>query len=119
MKLMNGRNMNRRAFLKLPALLPFVQLGSSFRSEEHHFQHEYILGTSLDLTLWTPHARDADGARQTILQEIDRLSRILNTRDPLSEISLFENSKLARNPSRELSEVLDAYDYWDRRTDGA
>ena len=115
---MNRRNMNRRAFLKLPALLPFVRLDSAFPSEEHHFQYESILGTSMDLAVWTPNSRAAAGVRQTVLEEIDRLSRILNTRDPASEISLLENSNLARKPSRELSEVLDAYDYWERRTDG-
>src|SRR5262245_27796116 len=118
MKHKNGRNMNRRAFLKLPALLPFVRLDSAFPSAEHHFQYECILGTSLDLAVWTEHSRVADGACQTVLEEIDRLARILNTRDPASEISLLENSSLARKPSRELTDVLNAYDYWERRTGG-
>jgi thiamine biosynthesis lipoprotein len=118
MKYMNGRSMNRRAFLKLPALLPLVRLDSSFPSGEHHFQYECILGTSLDLMVWTQHSRVADGVCQTVLEEIDRLARILNTRDPASEITLLENSNAAHKPSRELKDVLDAYDYWERRTGG-
>jgi FAD:protein FMN transferase len=53
-----------------------------------------------------------------VLQEIDRLASILNTRDPASEISLLENSNIGRKPSHELAEVFDAYDYWERRTGG-
>ena len=54
----------------------------------------------------------------TETEEIDRLSLILNTRDPASEISLLQNSTPGRSPSRELQEVFDAYDSWERRTDG-
>jgi len=110
--------MNRRSFLKLPALLPLVSFNSTLRSEEHHFGYESVLGTSLDLVVRTSSTRVAERARQTVLEEIDRLSSILNTRDPASEISLLENSKLGRSPSRELQEVLDAYAYWEHRTDG-
>jgi thiamine biosynthesis lipoprotein ApbE len=110
--------MNRRSFLKLPALLPFTVFGSALRSEERHFQYDGVVGTSLDLVIWTPRSSVAEGAARTVLVEIDRLASILNTRDPASEISLLENSNLGRNPSYELKEVLDAYDYWERRTDG-
>jgi thiamine biosynthesis lipoprotein len=111
-------DMNRRSFLKLPALLPLVSFDPAFRSEEHHFGYESVLGTSLDLVVRASSSSIADLARQTVLEEIDRLSSILNTRDPASEISLLENSKLGRSPSRELQEVLDAYAYWEHRTDG-
>src|SRR5262245_39267830 len=110
-------DMNRRSFLKLPALLPLVSFDSTLRSEEHHFGYENVVGTSLDLVVRASSARVADDARQTVLEEIERLSLILNTRDPASEISLLENSKAGSSPSRELQEVLDAYDYWERRTD--
>src|SRR5262249_25166171 len=113
-----ARKLDRRSFLKLPALLPLSALGSAFCSEEHHFQYECVIGTSLGLVVWTPDSRVAECACQTVLQEIDRLALILNTRDPKSEISLLENLNSPCSASRELTEVLDAYDYWERRTDG-
>src|SRR6516162_8696328 len=112
------RKMTRRSFLKLPALLPLTALGGTLHSEEHHFEYEGVLGTSMDLAVWSPHSGVAEGACRTVLHEIDRLASILNTRDPSSEISLLEQSRSRTNPSRELQEVLDAYDYWERRTGG-
>src|SRR5262245_42992618 len=111
-------HMNRRSFLKLPALLPLVSFDSTVHSDDHHFGYENVLGTSLDLLVRTSSWLVAERARQTVLEEIDRLSLILNTRDPGSEISLLENLELGRAPSLELQEVLDAYAYWERRTDG-
>ena len=113
-----GRNMDRRSFLKLPALLPLAALGSAFRSGEYHFQYERVIGTSLDLVVWAPHSHVAECVCQTVLEEIDRLASILNTRDPTSEISLLENSNGGRNLSRELRDVFATYDYWERRTGG-
>jgi thiamine biosynthesis lipoprotein len=110
--------MNRRSFLKLPALVPFAALDSALHSEEHHFQYEGVLGTSMDLVVWTARPHKADGVRRTILEEIHRLDSILNTRIAHSEISLLENSGGSRTSSRELQEVFDAYDYWERRTGG-
>jgi len=113
-----GPNLNRRSFLKLPVLLPLTAFGATSPSEEHHFQYEYVIGTSLDLVVWTPDSRIAESACQTILKEIDRLALILDTRNPASEISLLEFSNRNGKPSRELREVLDAYSYWERRTGG-
>ena len=113
-----GPTMTRRSFLKLPALLPLTALGSAFGPPEHHFRYEGVVGTSMDLVVWTPHSRLAERACRIVVQEIDRLASILNTRDPASEISLLENSKDGRKPSHELAEVLNAYDYWERRSNG-
>ena len=82
--------MNRRSFLKLPTLLPLIDFGSAFRSEPHHFQYESVIGTSMDLVVWSPSSRVAEGACQTVRDEIDRLASILDTRDPTSEISRLE-----------------------------
>ena len=110
--------MNRRSFLKLPTLLPLIDFGSAFHSEPHHFQYESVIGTSMDLIVCSPSSRVAEGACQTVREEIDRLASILDTRDPDSEISLLEGSNDRRDASRELTDVLDAYDYWERRTGG-
>jgi thiamine biosynthesis lipoprotein len=109
---------DRRSFLKLPALLPLNALSTIVGADEHHFQFEYVLGTSLDLTIWTSPLRAAEDACRTVLKEIDRLTSILSTRLPTSEISLLENSTTPRNLSRELTEVLAAYNYWSGRTRG-
>ena len=72
----------------------------------------------MDLVVWTPREHDADSVCRTILKEIARLDSILNARVAHSEISLFESSAGTLTPSRELREVLDAYNYWGRRTGG-
>src|SRR5262245_51719578 len=110
--------MNRRSFLKLPALLPFVDLPSTLRLEDHHLGYESVIGTSLDIIVRSTSSTVAEGVCQTIRDEIDRLTHILDTRDPTSEISLLESSRGARHLSRELTDVLDAYEYWERRTGG-
>jgi FAD:protein FMN transferase len=110
--------MNRRSFLKLPTLLPLVDFGSAFRSEPHHFRYESVIGTSMDLMVCSPSSRDAEGACRTVLEEIDRLRSILDTRDPASEISRLEGPNDRRETSRELMEVIRAYEYWERRTGG-
>ena len=53
--------MNRRSFLKLPALLPFIDLGRTSRFEDHHFAYESVIGTSLDLIVRSPSVRVAEG----------------------------------------------------------
>jgi thiamine biosynthesis lipoprotein len=110
--------MNRRSFLKLPTLLPLVGFGSTFRSEPHHFRYESVIGTSMDLMVCSPSSRVAEGACRTVLDEIDRLRSIFDTRDPASEISRLEEPNDRRETSRELMEVLRAYEYWERRTGG-
>jgi FAD:protein FMN transferase len=112
-----ARDMSRRSFLKLPAFLPLTAFDSAFHSGEHHFQYEGVIGTSMDLVVWTRNSNVAEHARRVIFEEIDRLASILNTRDPASEISRLENSDF-RGASHDLQKVLAAYDYWERRTDG-
>ena len=110
--------MNRRSFLKLPTLLPLIDLGSQIPSQPHVFRYESVIGTSMDLVVCSASLRVAEAACQTVLEEIDRLKSILDTRDPTSEISLFEGSSDRRNASRELTAVLDAYECWEQRTGG-
>src|SRR5262245_39020219 len=110
--------MNRRSFLKLTALLPAVDLGWTSSVDDHHFAYESVLGTSLDLIVRSPSVRVAEGVSRTIREEIDRLASILDTRNPASEISRLESSGDDRGASRELADVLRAYQYWERRTGG-
>lgn len=110
--------MNRRSFLKLPALLPLMKVGMPSGSVEHHFQYESVVGTSMDLVVRTPTRRVAEGACQSVRDEIERLASILDSRDPASEISLLEHSNLASAVSQDLAEVLAAYQHWERRSGG-
>jgi thiamine biosynthesis lipoprotein len=110
--------MNRRWFLKLPALLPLRALGAATNLREHYFRYEGVIGTSLDLIVWTPSPNVARRACNTILEEIDALAGILNTRDPNSEISILEHSGGSHRVSPELAEVFDRYNYWERRSSG-
>jgi thiamine biosynthesis lipoprotein len=110
--------MDRRSFLKLPTLLPLINFGSAFRAEQHHFGYESVIGTSMDLLVCSPSSRVADAACQTVLEEIDRLRSILDTRDPASEMSRLGYSTAGTDASADLLEVLRAYEYWERRTGG-
>jgi thiamine biosynthesis lipoprotein ApbE len=110
--------MNRRLFLKLPTLFPLIGTGWAFRSEPYHFQYDFIIGTSLDLVVCAPSAEVATRACQTVCDEIDRLRSILDTRDPASEINRLDVANATSIVSRELTDVLHAYDWWERRTGG-
>src|SRR5262249_32662961 len=103
--------------LKLPALLPLIDFGLS-RSEPHHFRYESVIGTSMDLMVGSPSSRVAEDACQIVLDEIERLRLILDTRDPASEISRLERSNAWPEASPALRVVLDAYERWERRTAG-
>src|SRR5215510_3667858 len=100
--------MDRRSFLKLPALLPLFDLGSAWRGEPYHFGYESVLGTSMDLVVCSSSSRLAEGACRTVLEEIDRLRSILDSRDPDSEVSRLERSNTGRELSGDLLRVLDA-----------
>ena len=110
--------MDRRSFIKLPALLPFLGSGSAGRSTTYSFHYDSVIGTSLDLVVCSPDGRVAEEVCRSVRAEIDRLASILDTRDPASEISLLERSHSGRKISSELADVLGAYDHWERRTGG-
>ena len=86
---------------------------------DHHFPHDDILGTSLDLTVAADSPAVARECEAVVLAEVERLRRILSTYDPASEISRVNASKAAVPCSAELIEVLSLYDTWRARTGGA
>lgn len=112
-----SRKLSRRSFLALPALAPIASLDSGWKLGEHHFQYEYVLGTSLDLAVWTPDAVLAQRADQAVREEIRRLSSILNTRDPGSEIQRLGELHCPPRES-DLGRVFAAYAVWESRTRG-
>lgn len=109
-------NLSRRSLLSLPAtgvLIPRGVLGAT----EYRFHHDHIMGTSLDLVVLTTSEREAETAEAAVLGEIARLSRILSTYDPRSEISRRGGER--ENQSPELSALFAAYDDWNHRSGGA
>lgn len=109
-----GPGIARRSLLSLP----FLHLAASAKTNgEYRFEHENVLGTSLELIVSTPSKKDAAAVEKKVLDEIDRLAKILSTYDDRSEIRRVEQFGGPR--SSELSNVLNAYADWDHRTAGA
>jgi thiamine biosynthesis lipoprotein ApbE len=97
-------------------MAPLATLRSA-RSAEHHFPYDHVIGTSLDLVVWTSNTVKARDAEMAVLEEVHRLTAILDTRDPDSEISRLGESD-GPGRSRDLSKLLSDYDYWNELTGG-
>jgi thiamine biosynthesis lipoprotein len=97
-------------------MVPFAALRGA-QPDAHHFSYDYVIGTSLDLVVWTSNVEAARTAEAAVLEEVHRLAAVLNTRDPHSEINRLGETD-GRGPSRELAEVFSAYDHWAERTGG-
>jgi len=83
------------------------------------FHHEGVLGTSLDLQVQAPDAQQAAVVETAILDEIERLRKILSTYDETSDISRVNVSTTPVPCSPELLDVLSFYDYWTAKSRGA
>lgn len=99
----------------LIVLLPTSAAGAKFA--RHSFHRDNVLGTSLDLYVATTTADVAKRCEEAVFAEVTRLARILDTRNPDSEISRLNRD--ARVPSGEVREVLDLCDKWRSRSGGA
>ena len=97
------------AFLRLTAAEPQI----------FKFHHDNILGTSLDLVVSATDAQQAAGAETVVLDEIERLRKILSTYDPASDISKLNASSGPVPCPPELIQVLSYYDYWSAKSKGA
>lgn len=98
--------LTRRAWLALASAVPAFA-----RPRVYTFRHDYVLGTSLDLTLTGVSNDQALAAEAAALATVERLQRVLDTRNPQSE--------LRRGvASPDLQNVLDAYRLWEQRTGG-
>jgi FAD:protein FMN transferase len=86
----------------------------------HVFQHEHVLGTSLELKISAPTAAEAARAEAAALAELDRLAKILSAYDPASEFSRWLETWQKPVPvSPALFEVLGLFDDWRTRSGGA
>lgn len=116
--------MHRRDFLRTAAAgaagpLASTAAGAGFAPREFHFRHDFILGTSLDLTVFASDAGAAEACEDAVLGEVERLRRILSAYDPAGELSAVNRSSHPVRVSAELVEGLRFYEYWTRRTGGA
>ena len=97
-----------------------VSYDGSGSQRTYLFQHENVLGTSLELKFIASTYEQAQIAEAAALEQIDHDSKILSTYDPNSEVSRWLKTKGAAVPvSGELFEVLDLFDQWRTRTGGA
>jgi FAD:protein FMN transferase len=80
--------------------------------------YEAVLGTSMELTVWSRHAGAPADAAAAALCEIGRLDALLSTYRPDSEITRFGRT-LRSAGSVERSSLLDLYDDWRGWTGGA
>src|SRR4029077_4831425 len=92
----------------------------SARAKLYVFQHENVLGTSLELKIIADSPAQSEQAESAALAEIDRESHILSSWDPRSEFSRwFRTANEPVRVSPELFEILSLFDQWRERTHGA
>jgi len=112
--------MTRREFGALGlALAMSARASSAEEARLHRFAYDHVLGTSLDLVVDVADRDRAEAVETAVLDEIERLRRILSTYDPASEISRLNDTRDAVRVSPELMEVLGLYEDWRLRTGGA
>jgi len=89
-------------------------------SDRFTFQHDFVLGTSLDVEVAADSEAEAAAANSLLLSEIGRLSDIFSTYDPGSEFSRWQSAiGVPAAVSSELFELLAASDRWQAMTGGA
>lgn len=109
-----------RFLLAIALLIPAITTVADDTSRNFTFQHEHILGTSLEIQVQADSAQIADAAETRILSEISRLEKIFSTYDPHSEFSRWQQtSNQAASISPELYEMLAESDRWTARSKGA
>ena len=89
-------------------------------AQTHIAHYENVLGTSLEIKTSVYSEKQATIAEQTVLNEIERLSKILSGYDANSEFSKWMTTKNQTvKVSKELFSVLSLFDQWRIRTNGA
>lgn len=95
---------------------PFVG-GNAAAQDAVVFRREHVLGTSFHLAVHaTPEA--AAKVETAIVREIDRLSLVLSTYDPKSEIERLSRPGAAQPASFDLRAVLRSAEFWMERSKG-
>jgi len=100
------------------SLLCLVSFTNSSRMHVAHYEN--VLGTSLEIKTAVATDRQAAMAEETVLKEVERLSKILSGYDNNSEFSQWmKTSHQAVHISKELFTVLSLFDQWRGKTSGA
>ncbi|MEM9407270.1 MAG: DUF2271 domain-containing protein [Acidobacteriota bacterium] len=86
---------------------------------EFVFQHEHVLGSSLELRVEAPTIHAARQAERAALDEIDRLAKVLSRHDRGSELVRWQQPSFRGTLSDDLQSVLLRADHWRRKTAGA
>lgn len=97
-------------------------LSARARAEESFtFQRENVLGTSLELRIFTANREQAERAEARVLAEIERLSGVFSTYSKDSEFSRWQQTPVGQSAavSRELADVLAASDKYRELSGGA
>lgn len=88
--------------------------------ETYRYEHDPVLGTTLDLRVVAQDEATALAAEQMALDEIDRLNAILSSYDSASELSRWmQHAGQALTVSSELREVLELSEHWLEKSSGA
>ena len=95
------------------------RLSTARAGDAHVVRHEAVLGTSFELIVWTSSPELVSRAETAALNEIDRLSKVVSTYDPSSEVSRWLEQGRAQQLSPELTDLLRASDLWRTRTHAA
>jgi FAD:protein FMN transferase len=91
-----------------------------FGDETYSFFHEEVLGTSLEIRVVAENRAAAEQAETAVLDEIERLRRILSSYDPKSELCRWLRGDVSNERvSNDLYEVLRWSDVFYRSTKGA
>lgn len=86
---------------------------------EFYFHHDHVIGTSLDVWLITTDESAAAAAESAILGEIERLRKVFSLYDESSGLSRLNRTRSAMVASRDMIDVLQQYEVWQRRSHGA
>lgn len=102
------------------SLLAVGVSGPIVNAEDFRFQHEHVLGTSLELIVAAPNQSAADKIERRVLHEIDRQAAIFSRYDAQSELMQWQAGQIASaDLSAELVTVLKRAEHWRSVTDGA
>ncbi len=79
--------------------------------ELHHFQHQQVLGTSLDIRIAAPLPQ-AKLAEQAVLASIQKQENIFSSYNTESELSRLNRGDLLQSPSAALLEIIKLCEHW-------
>lgn len=99
-------------------LISSVLFSANIAAKATSVHAQNVLGTSLDVTVYSDNEVKAQQAIEAMLKHINTLEQILSTWQKDSEISLLNDTKASEKLSLHLREVLSACQQWQQRSTG-